>query len=319
VSLFGRTIARLAQPFDGGGGPSHGQIERIWTAEDASEYLPGGNKMEKVLGGLKTLRDGRRASPEGPLLPPDHRKLRAVASQLAELLIATGQAAEKDVAEALDAGDSPPGRASATDASSSGAVHTGGAAAPRGEPAAGPRPQRAADPTKVMVVHGQDEAARRAVFNWLRAIGLRPLEWTQLVQAAGVASPYIGDVLDRAFSEAQAVVVLFTPDEHVRVRHALAADAAWRLQARPNVLLEAGMAFARYPEQTVLAVLGDQDLPTDLTGRHYVRLGTAGALRDLAQRLEGAGCPVDITGSDWLDPAVFPDRWSLPSVPPSRD
>lgn len=319
MSLSGRTIARLAQPFDGGGGPSHGQIERIWTAEDASEYLPGGNKMEKVLGGLKTLRDGRRASPEGPLLPPDHRKLRAVASQLAELLIATGQAAENDVAEALDAGDSPPVerqrpmRRRPVRCTQVVRPHRG---ASRG---AGPRPQRAADPTKVMVVHGQDEAARRAVFNWLRAIGLRPLEWTQLVQAAGVASPYIGDVLDRAFSEAQAVVVLFTPDEHVRVRHALAADAAWRLQARPNVLLEAGLAFARYPEQTVLAVLGDQDLPTDLTGRHYVRLGTAGALRDLAQRLEGAGCPVDITGSDWLDPAVFPDRRSLPSVPPSRD
>jgi predicted nucleotide-binding protein len=307
MSLSGRTIARLAQPFTGGGGPSHGDIERIWVSEDASAYLPEGNKMQKVLGGLKSLRDGRRVSPDGPALQPDHDKLHAVATQLAELLIATGDVDDDEVVEALSGGDSasqalrpePDVDPTATSPSVVGSV----------------MPQRAADPASVMVVHGQDEHARRAMFDWLRSIGLRPLEWSQVVHASGVASPFIGDVLDRAFAQAQAVVVLFTPDEHVRLRHELESAAPWRLQSRPNVFLEAGMALARHPERTVLAVLGAQTLASDLDGRHYVRLGSPAALRDLAQRLEGAGCPVDLTGGDWLDPAIFPERGSLPREP----
>jgi hypothetical protein len=81
------------------------------------------------------------------------------------------------------------------------------------------------------------------------------------------------------------------------------------------VLFEAGMAFATHPERTVLAVLGDQDIPSDLAGRHYVRLGSVAALRDLAQRLATAGCPVDLTGNDWLDVTRFPDRIGISAKP----
>ena len=45
-----------------------------------------------------------------------------------------------------------------------------------------------------------------------------------------------------------------------------------RLQARPNVLIEAGMALITHPTRTIIAVLGDQELPSDLAGRHYIRL-----------------------------------------------
>jgi predicted nucleotide-binding protein len=147
------------------------------------------------------------------------------------------------------------------------------------------------------------------MFDWLRSIGLRPSEWNQLVDASEVASPFIGQVLESAFQRAQAVVVLFTPDEHVKLREQLGGGApVWRLQARPNVLFEAGMALATHARRTVLVVLGEQEIPSDLAGRHYVRLGSGQALRDLAQRLERAGCPVDLTGSDWLDLTRFPNR-----------
>jgi predicted nucleotide-binding protein len=165
-----------------------------------------------------------------------------------------------------------------------------------------------------MLVHGQDAAAVRAMFDWLRSIGLRPSEWSQLVKTSGTASPFIGDVLIQAFRHAQAVVVLFTPDEHARLRSEL-SDESWRLQSRPNVLFEAGMAFASHPERTVLAVLGDQELPSDLAGRHYVRIGSAQTLRDLGLRLEAAGCPADLTGTDWLDDTRFPDRRALQREP----
>ena len=73
-------------------------------------------------------------------------------------------------------------------------------------------------------------------------------------------------------------------------------------------MFEAGRAFGRHPDRTVLVVLGRQELPSDLAGRHYVELGTVKALRDLASRLRKAGCPVDETGDDWLDVTQFPDR-----------
>jgi predicted nucleotide-binding protein len=169
----------------------------------------------------------------------------------------------------------------------------------------------------VMVIYGHDREANDALFAWLRAIGLEPREWSQLVGSSGSASPYIGEVLKSAFQEVQAVVAFFTPDEHVRGRDALrAANKTWRLQARPNVLIEAGMALITHPDRTVLVTLGLSELPSDLGGRHYVQLdGTVKPLNDLASRLEGAKCVVDRSGSDWLDPEKFPRRDQVVSQP----
>jgi predicted nucleotide-binding protein len=307
VTLSGRTLSKLAKPFEGGMGPSHSTIDRIWTGEDAAEYLGEGNKAEKVMVGLKTLRDGGRPAAGRPVLPPDHDKLHRVAGELAGMLVEQGLIDAADAAEALPPGPSvtpkllptpvlPPARHPAVSAS--------------------PMPPSASpiNPREVMVVHGQDAEAERAVFDWLRSIGLEPAEWSALVKASASGSPFIGAVLDTAFARAQAVVVLFTPDEHARLRAGLRRDR-WRLQARPNVLLEAGMALASHPERTVLVVLGDQDLPSDLAGRHYVRIKDAASLSDLAQRLETAGCAVNRSGSHWLDISRFPDRNGLDADP----
>jgi predicted nucleotide-binding protein len=174
-----------------------------------------------------------------------------------------------------------------------------------------------ADRSIVMVVYGHDHEANAALFDWLRALGLAPQEWGDLTLATGSASPFIGEVLEAAFDRAQAVVVLLTPDEHTSVREELAGHAAtWRLQARPNVLFEAGMAFATHPERTVLVVLGAQELPSDLAGRHYVRLdGRPEPLHELANRLEAAGCSVQRSGGQWLNPSRFPNRDRIPHVP----
>jgi hypothetical protein len=45
---------------------------------------------------------------------------------------------------------------------------------------------------------------------------------------------------------------------------------------------------------------------SDVYGRHVVRLGgTEKPLRDIAQRLNDAGCDVDTSGSDWASPEIF--------------
>jgi WD40 repeat protein len=177
----------------------------------------------------------------------------------------------------------------------------------------------AANRKAVMVIYGHDTQANTALFDWLRAIGLQPREWSQLIRASGNASPYIGQVLEQALQDVQAVVAFFTPDEYVTsAASALAGQGTGRLQARPNVLIEAGMALISHPKRTVLAMLGNQELPSDLAGRHYIRLSHTdpAPLHDLAARLYDAGCDTNLTGTDWLNPARFPDRDHTPQPRP---
>jgi len=172
-------------------------------------------------------------------------------------------------------------------------------------------PEYAANRKAVMVIYGHDKEANKAIFGFLKDIGLQPKEWSQLVQLSGSTIPYIGQVLEQAFRNVQAVVAFFTPDEQVRSP----GSPQWRRQARPNVLVEAGMALVTHPERTVLVKLGSQELPSDLAGRYYVRLdGTSKPLNEIANNLRIAGCDVDTTGTDWLDPSRFPNRDNPPSM-----
>jgi len=183
-----------------------------------------------------------------------------------------------------------------------------------GPPGTGPRADASKATTfagnrkAVVVIYGHDKPANDALFGWLRAIGLQPREWSQLIQASGSASPFIGNVLEKALQDVQAVIAFFTPDEYV-IAAAPGDHGTGRLQARPNVLIEAGMALITHPTRTI-AVLGTQELPSDLAGRHYIRLSHTAVepLHDLAARLHDAGCDTDTTGTEWLNPTRFPER-----------
>ncbi len=162
------------------------------------------------------------------------------------------------------------------------------------------------DPAKVFVVQGRNHNANKAIFSFLRSIGLKPLEWSQIMASMNVGAPYIGNILDHAFDQAQAVVVLMTPDDEARLREPfrkpddLEHEIHLTPQARPNVLFEAGMALGRFPERTILVELGQLRPFSDIAGRHTVRLDNSTQKRqDLAQRLQNARCPVVLTGTDW--------------------
>ncbi len=172
----------------------------------------------------------------------------------------------------------------------------------------------AADAAKVMVVHGRDDDARRAMFGFLEAIGLVPLEWGELVAETGSAAPYIGQVLKKAFEKAKAVVVLFTPDDEAWLKEAFHRpddppdETQPTPQARPNVLFEAGMALGVHPDRTVLVELGKLRPFSDIYGRHVIRIDdTDRPLREVAKRLKTAGCAVDESKVDW-NAVEFPDR-----------
>lgn len=162
------------------------------------------------------------------------------------------------------------------------------------------------DPRSVFVVHGRNDRARDGMFTFLRALGLQPIEWSQAVAMTGQGSPYMGDVLDTAFAGAQAVVVLFTPDEvaYLKPEFSIGSDDPETNpseQARPNVIFESGMALGRDAGRTVLVELGHVRPFSDVVGRHAVRLdGSPKTRNDLAQRLRTAGCSVDLSGTDWL-------------------
>jgi predicted nucleotide-binding protein len=184
----------------------------------------------------------------------------------------------------------------------------------------------AEDRDVVFVVHGRDQSLRRSLFDFLRALGLRPLEWAQAVQGTGEGAPYVGEVLGSAFARAQAVVVLLSPDDEVRLREDLCGadeltlERDTQLQARPNVLFEAGLAFGSHPNRTILVQVGPVKPFSDVGGRHVIRLDNSPERRaDLAQRLETAGCPVDQSGRDWLSVGDFstPDLVSSGAMPPA--
>lgn len=160
-------------------------------------------------------------------------------------------------------------------------------------------------------MYGRNLGAREAVFEFLRVIDLRPLEWDEVASQTGSGSPFVFEVLARAFDVAQAVVVILTPDEEVALRpmfHTEPGDARTRFQPRPNVLFEAGMAFMRDRNRTILLDFGPTVELSDLHGVHTLRVspGVGAELRQrLVERLRAAGCPVSVQGTDWLSAGNF--------------
>ena len=71
------------------------------------------------------------------------------------------------------------------------------------------------DTKKVFVVHGRDGRLRDDFFAFLRALGLQPIEWSEALKLTAKATPYVGEAIESAFKNAQAVIVLLSPDDEV--------------------------------------------------------------------------------------------------------
>lgn len=169
-------------------------------------------------------------------------------------------------------------------------------------------------PNAVFVVHGRDGAAKNAMFAFLRSIDVKPIEWASAIALSKKAAPYVGEILDAAFAKARAIVVLMTPDDLAQLRPDLlqTSDKPYERvltgQARPNVLFEAGMAFATHPDRTVIAQIGNVREFSDVAGRHVVHMTNEYARRqELATKLRNAGCDVDTSGTDWVSAGDFVD------------
>jgi predicted nucleotide-binding protein len=130
----------------------------------------------------------------------------------------------------------------------------------------------------IFVVHGRDEALRKSIFEFLRALKLDPLEWDEALRRAKGANPYVGDVIDEVMDQAQAVLVMFSPDDLVQLKEQFVGnnerntEGRQRGQARPNVLFEAGLAMGRHQDKTVLVQVRHVKPFSDIGGRHMLRL-----------------------------------------------
>lgn len=173
-------------------------------------------------------------------------------------------------------------------------------------------PAQSVDPRSVFVVHGRNTRLNAAMFAFLRSLDLRPLEWEHLISRTGQPNPYVGEILKVGFAEATAAVVLLTGDDEARLREPLRNpsdppfESVLTPQARPNVLLEAGMALGLYESRTVIVQCGEVRSMSDILGRHILRLSNSPESRkDFAQRLTTATCAVSTAGSHWLTTGDF--------------
>jgi predicted nucleotide-binding protein len=159
---------------------------------------------------------------------------------------------------------------------------------------------------RVFVVHGRNEKIRKALFAFLRSLGIQPIEWNKALALTKQGSPYVGQVVEAAFKNAKVIVVLFTPDDEAKLKTEFikrgepSFERRLTGQPRPNVLFEAGMAFGRQPATTILVQVGKVRAVSDVAGRHIVHLENDMASRqELVGKLKTTGLTVDDIGKDW--------------------
>lgn len=166
-----------------------------------------------------------------------------------------------------------------------------------------------ADPRKVFIIHGQNQNAADEMARFVRSLGLEPIEWGTL-RASLKGTPHIGKIVREGMARAHGVIALFTADEYSHIRPELAGKKEGqdlrRWQARPNVLFEAGMAYARDPERVVLVRLGDVALFSDVAGISYLSPNNDPS-KDrsvLRETLKQMGCNVT-EGTAWMKEGDF--------------
>ena len=165
---------------------------------------------------------------------------------------------------------------------------------------------------RVYVVYGHNLVVRDAMYAFLEALDLQPITKEAAVNWTGEASPFADRIIDATFKHAQAVIVLFTGDDRARLRSKLrkrnkeAHEKTFWFQPRQDQIFEAGYAFGRSPERTILVQVGQVQLFSDIDGRYIPNFtGEENERRDLINRLKSAGCIVNDNGDAWCSAGNF--------------
>jgi predicted nucleotide-binding protein len=221
-------------------------------------------------------------------------------------------------------GSSGVSQASPAAAPAPAAIPRSGRAAPaaqraRTSPGSGARPAKpVAVGDKVVVAYGRDNENKKAMFGLLRAMGLDPIEWDTAIAATGKPDATIRDIVDALFRLGKAAVIMFTPDDLVVLRPSIRKNKEPEHerevtgQPRPNVIYEAGMAMALYPNRTVVVSIGPVKSLSDLSGLHVTGLGNGPKSRmQFETKLKNAGLSLPPDRSDWIEENPFTMRGDI--------
>jgi predicted nucleotide-binding protein len=169
----------------------------------------------------------------------------------------------------------------------------------------------------VFVVHGRNEKITKAMEEFIRALDLRPIEWSEARKYTGKANPFTHEIVTAAFNQAKAIIVLLSPEDIAQLRSEYIKDEDSddeRLptsQPRQNVIFELGMAMGRDEQRTILVQFGTLRKFSDIEGRHTVKMDNSSEKRhELMQRLVDAGCTPNVSGTNWLQAGNF----SIPAI-----
>lgn len=174
-------------------------------------------------------------------------------------------------------------------------------------------PSPVTDKNKVFVVHGRDMRPVEVLKRYLLFLGLHMMPWSEAVRLTGRPQPHTYDVVMAGMEHSAAIVVIFSPDDLARVKDAFSEaddlDRTPQGQARQNVTLEAGMAFAMAPKRTIFLKSAETRDISDIDGFNWVKLdGEWDSRMDLKNRLESAGAAVFNHNPNLLDALAGPFR-----------
>jgi len=174
------------------------------------------------------------------------------------------------------------------------------------------------DRRNVFLVHSVHHPAAKPMHEFLGSLDLRVVTWKHATEAARKeGQSYLSEILDKGFELAHAAVIFMTPDDLTCLDPRLAKDRdPERLQGqpRPNVIFEAGMAWQKFRDRTLLVRFGEVREFTDLSGVSFQSFtGSVKDRSELAGLLKAMGCDLDQTSGSWVDAGTFPTT-ELPPV-----
>ncbi|RJO61704.1 hypothetical protein C4544_02010 [candidate division WS5 bacterium] len=171
----------------------------------------------------------------------------------------------------------------------------------------------------IFVVHGRNIKLRKAMFDFLKAIGLEPMDWDTLRKLTGQGAPTTLDVVRTGMSKAYAILVIWSPEERVHLlpsfwgTHTRNSDRKYYNQPRPNVILEAGMAISLKPDKVIFVHLGEVRDVSDLDGLNVIKWDNDLIDRNALMRsLESIGCNVQLSDDSWKSVGNFMNYRTVP-------
>ncbi|NOD98731.1 hypothetical protein GS610_16100 [Ruegeria sp. HKCCD6228] len=146
---------------------------------------------------------------------------------------------------------------------------------------------------RIFVVHGSDNDALDQLQLVLYKLGVEPLVQKDV---DGKGQSLFSALMENITNESDFAIVLMTPDDWGYRNSETETEKQPR--ARQNVILEAGMALSKLGSDRVAIIKkGALEIPSDLEG--LIRIEYNSNVKEvaskIAQRLNGAGIPIDQT------------------------